>query len=428
MGAWLWACRPTIRSSEIDEGTPRGDDMATSTGKENRTPPTREELLGRAWELLPALRERAAAAEEARIMPEDTVRDFHESGLFRMLQPKRVGGSEMEIGFMVESGAVIARACASSSWSMVNLAIHHCMLGMWPPKAQEELWGEDADVLIASSLVYPAGRAKRVTGGFELSGRWPFSSGVSNSTWNMLAGMVVDEAGSEPPEARVFLIPDTDYEVIETWDAAGLCATGSHDVKADGVFVPEHRTIRAADMTGGPTPGSEVNPGPLYRLPLYGIAPYVISGIPLGNALGAWELHVDKLRSRVSHYTGAKVSNFQAVQIKLADAKSRIDAAERIMLANCADAMRLAGEGRVPDIETKAKWRCDGAFSVKLCTEATDLVFGLAGGAGLYESSPLQRMFRDAHAANAHVLFHMDVVGTLYGRVCLGLPPESPLL
>lgn len=402
--------------------------MTTSAGTGPGTPPTREEMLGRAWELLPALRERAAAAEEARLMPEDTVRDFHESGLFRMLQPQRVGGSEMEIGFMVECSAVIARACASSCWSLVNLAIHHFMLGMWPPKAQDELWGEDVDVLIASSLVFPAGTAKRVKGGFELSGRWPFSSGVGNSSWNMLAGMVTDASGSEPPEARIFLVPATDYETIKTWDAIGLCATGSHDVKAERVFVPEHRTVRAADLTGGPTPGSEVNPGPLYRLPLYGIAPYVISGIPLGNALGAWELHVDSLRSRVSRYTGAKISDFQAVQIKLADAKSRIDAAERIMLANCAEAMRLARDGKVPDIETKAKWRGDGAFSVKLCTEATDSVFGLAGGAGLYDSNPLQRMFRDAHAANAHVLFHMDVVGTLYGRVSLGLSPESPLL
>ncbi|UCH74462.1 MAG: acyl-CoA dehydrogenase family protein [Rhodospirillales bacterium] len=402
--------------------------MTISASRGTGTPSTREALLDRARELLPALRERAAAAEEARLMPEETVRDFHESGLFRMLQPRRVGGSEMEIGFMVESSAVIARACASSAWSMVNLAIHHFMLGMWAPKAQDELWGEDADVLIASSLVFPAGKAKRVKGGFELSGRWPFSSGVGNSTWNMLAGMVADESGDAQPEARLFLVPDSDYEVIETWDAVGLCATGSHDVKAEGVFVPEHRTIRAADMTGGPTPGSEVNPGPLYRLPLYGIAPYVISGIPLGNALGAWELHTDHLRSRVSSYTGAKVSDFQAVQIKLADAKSRIDAAERLMLANCAEAMRIARNGKVPDIETKAKWRGDGAFSVKLCTEATDIVFGLAGGAGLYEKSPLQRMFRDAHAGNAHVLFHMDVVGTLYGRVSLGLPPESPLL
>lgn len=392
------------------------------------TAPNREELLGRARELLPALGERAAAAEEARMMPDDTVRDFHETGMFRMLQPKRVGGSELEIGIMVESCAILSRACASSSWSMINLAIHHHMLGMWPPKAQDELWGEDVDVLIASSLVFPAGKAKRVKGGFELSGRWPFSSGVDNSTWNMLAGMVIDESGNEPPEARLFLIPDSDYRVIDTWDATGLCATGSHDVEGEGIFVPEHRTIRGIDMLGAPTPGSEVNPGPLYRLPLYGIAPYAISGVPLGIALGAWELHTDNLRTRVSNYTGAKVSDFQAVQIKLSDAKSRIDAAERLMLANCAESMRIARAGKVPDIETKAKWRGDGAFSVKLCTDATDTVFGLAGGVGLYETSPLQRMFRDAHAANAHVLFHMDVVGTLYGRVALGLSPESPLL
>ncbi len=361
-------------------------------------------------------------------MPNDTIRDFHETGMFRMSQPKRVGGSELDIGIMVESCAILARACASSAWSMTNLAIHHTMLGMWPPKAQDELWDEDADVLIASSLVFPAGKAKRVKGGFELSGRWPFSSGVDSSTWNMLGAMVTDESGNAPPEAHLFLVPDTDYTIIETWDATGLCATGSHDVEGEGIFVPGHRAIRGADLLGAPTPGSEVNPGPLYRLPLYGIAPYSLSGVPLGVALGAWELHTDKLRTRVSSYTGARVSDFQAVQIKLSDARSRIDAAERLMLANCAEAMRIARAGDIPDIGTKAKWRGDGAFSVKLCTDATDTIFGLAGGGGLYESNPLQRMFRDAHAASAHVLFHMDVVGTLYGRVVLGLPSGSPLL
>ncbi|MEN8197307.1 MAG: acyl-CoA dehydrogenase family protein, partial [Pseudomonadota bacterium] len=138
--------------------------------------------------------------------------------------------------------------------------------------------------------------------------------------------------------------------------------------------------------------------------------------------------HVEMLKGRISHYTGAKVSDFQAVQIKLAEAKSRIDAAGMIMRANCADAMRLAGAGEIPDMETKAQYRRDGAFSVNLCTEAVDTVFGLAGGGGLYDSSPAQRAFRDAHAIAAHIAFNMDAAGTTFGRVALGLPPDNPIL
>ena len=390
--------------------------------------PAREELLGRARELLPSLRERAPRAEALRRMPNETVRDFHETGLFRMIQPARVGGSELELGILVEIGSVIARACASSAWSLINLGCHHWMLAMFPPQAQDELWDISRDVLIASSLIFPAGKARRVKDGYVLNGRWPFSSGVDNSSWNMLAGMVTDETGEAAPEARLFLIPDSDYRVIDTWHAAGLCATGSHDVEAEEVFVPEHRTLAARGMRGDPTPGSAVNPGPLYRLPLLAIGPYVLSGVPLGIALGAWETHVETLRSRVSHYTGAKVADFQAVQIKLAESRSLIDAAQAIMLANCADAMRWARDGTMPDPITKARYRAEGAYSVKLCVEAMNIVFGLAGGGGLYDSNPLQRAFRDIHAAKAHALFNLDAAGAIYGRAALGLPLDSPLL
>lgn len=396
--------------------------------KGGRARVSREELLGRAKELLPTLRERAPGAEELRRLPDETERDFHEAGLFRMVQPARVGGAELDYGILVDMGAVVGRACGSSAWNLINLGCHHWMLGMFPPKVQDDVWGENPDALVASSFIFPAGRAKQVEGGYLVSGRWPFSSGVDNSSWNMLGGMVRDENGDAPPEHRLFMLPKADYRIVDTWHAAGLKGTGSKDVETEETFVPEHRTLAARDMRGGPSPGSEVNPGPLFRLPLFAVFPYVLSGAALGVAEGAWRDHVEMLKGRISHYTGAKVSDFQAVQIKLAEAKSRIDAAAMIMRANCADAMRLAEAGEVPDMQTKARYRRDGAFSVNLCTAAVDTVFGLAGGGGLYESSPAQRAFRDAHAIAAHIAFNMDAAGTTFGRVALGLPPDNPIL
>ncbi len=389
---------------------------------------TRQELLQRARDLLSVLRERAPHAEALRQLPEETERDFHEAGLFRMVQPARVGGAELDYGILVDMGAMIGRACGSSAWNLVNLGCHHWMLGMFPPQAQDEIWNENPDALIASSFIFPAGRAERTKGGYVLTGRWPFSSGVDNAGWNMLAGMVRDEGSDAPPVHRLFLLRRAEYEVIDTWHAAGLRGTGSKDVAAEAVFVPEHRTLAARDIRGGPSPGSAVNPGPLYRLPLFAVFPYVLSGAALGVAQGAWDGHVEVLRDRVSHYTGARVSDFQAVQIKLADARSRIDAAELIMQNDCRDAMRIAEAGNAPDIETRARFRRNGAYSVNLCTQAVDIVFGLAGGSGLYDTSPIQRAFRDAHAINAHIAFNMDAAGTTYGRVALGLPPDSPLL
>src|SRR5258705_386660 len=159
------------------------------------------ELWGRAEALLPKLRERATRSEELRRMPDETIRDFHDAELFRIHQPKRVGGAELEFAAVVTFGALFARACASTSWNWVNFAAHHMMLGMFPREVQDEVWNKSRDAMIASSFVFPAGQAKKVEGGYVLSGRWPFSSGVDPSEWNMLAGLARLEENA-PPAAR----------------------------------------------------------------------------------------------------------------------------------------------------------------------------------------------------------------------------------
>src|SRR5256885_11103279 len=147
-------------------------------------------------------------------MPDETLRDFHDAELSRIHQPKRVGGAELEFVAVVEFGALLARACASSSWNFINFLSHHLMLGMFPPRAQDEIWGASPDTLIASSFVFPAGKAKKVKGGYVLSGRWPFSSGVDPSEWNMLAGLAwLDD--NAPPEPRVFLLQRSQYRSEE---------------------------------------------------------------------------------------------------------------------------------------------------------------------------------------------------------------------
>src|SRR5262245_8517021 len=264
-----------------------------------------KELWQKAESLLPALRERAAKCEELRRLPDETLRDFHDTKLLRIHQPKRVGGEELEFAAVVTFGALLARACASSAWNWVNFTAHHMMLGMFPPKAQDEIWGASRDALIASSFVFPAAKAKKVKGGYQISGRWPFSSGVDPSEWNMLAGLAyLDE--NAPPEQRVFLLHKSQYKVIDNWFAGGLRGTGSKDVEASEQFVPEHRTLAVADTKGGPTPGSAVNPGPLFQLPVFALFPYMLSGVALGIAEGLIDDFHEKSNSK-GRMTGARI-------------------------------------------------------------------------------------------------------------------------
>ena len=402
--------------------------MAVSLHRGDNSAPSRAELLGRAEELVPVLRERADATEELRRLPDETEKAFHDSGLFRMLQPQRIGGSELDYGILIDAGATIAKGCASSAWNLTNLASHHWMMAMFPKQAQDEVWTANPDTLIASSFIFPAGRARRAPGGYVISGKWPFSSGVDNSDWNMLAGVVSEEDPEEPHEYRVFLLHKSDYEIIDTWFAAGLRGTGSKDVKASEVFVPEHRTLAVADTKGGGTPGSEVNPAVVYRLPVFALFPFVLSGVALGIAEGIVGDYVDAARSRVTNYTGAKVGDFQAVQIKVAEASAAAQGARLMMQNCCAEATAMIADGTVPDIERKVAYRRDGAFSVGLCTRAVDLIAGVSGAGGLYNRNPVQRAFRDVHAVNAHIAFNMDMAGTAYGRVAMGHSPDNPTL
>ena len=239
--------------------------------------------MERAEALVPTLRERATQAEGERTLPADTERLLHQAGLFRIMQPRRLGGAELDYVSLIDAGDILARGDASVAWVVSNLASHHWMLAMWPKAAQDRIWGENPDSLIASSFVFPAGKAKRASGGYTLSGRWPFSSGVTPSGWNMLAGMVAGADGA-PPEHRVFLVPASDYTLIDTWDALGLKGTGSHDVAIEDAFVPEHMTVPVSAIAGGPTPGSEVNPAPVFQIPVFALFPYVLSGPAAGNA------------------------------------------------------------------------------------------------------------------------------------------------
>ena len=389
--------------------------------------PTHKELWGRAEELLPALRERAARCEELRRIPDETLRDFHDAQLLRIHQPRRVGGAELEFAAVVEFGALLARACASSAWNFINFLSHHLMLGMFPPQAQDEIWSASPDVLIASSFVFPAGRARKVADGYVISGRWPFSSGVDPSEWNMLAGLArLDD--NAPPEQRVFLLHRSQYQVIDTWFAGGLRGTGSKDVEVAEQFVPEHLTLSVADTKGGPTPGSALNPGPLYRMPVFALFPYMLSGVALGIAEGLVEAFLERSVSSVGRMTGARIAEIQSTQIRLGEATAYARASRLAQLENCRDAQRKIERNEVPDMKTKVRYRLEGAYSVEWAVRAVDLMFGLAGASGLYESGHAARAFRDAHAVRQHFSFNTDIAGTTYGRVALGLPGDNPTL
>jgi len=400
--------------------------VATRATVAPSAPLTLEQALATVRTLAPKLKARAADAEASRRIPDETLRELCACRLMRVIQPRRVGGSELPWVSLIDIGSALAAACASTAWNWANYAVHHWMLAFWPVACQDEIWDLDPDMLIASSVVFPAGKATRAPGGYRLSGRWPFSSGVDQSRWNMLGAIVRD---GERAEYRMFLLPREDYRIIDSWHVMGLRATGSNDVEASDVFVPDARTLAVDATRGGAThPGAEANPGAIFRIPIFATFPYMLTGIALGIAQGAYDDLLAATRDRVARYSGKSLADMAAIQIRIAEAAACIDTARMVMRAHCQEAQACAEREEVPNLATKVRWRRDGAFSAALCERAVDVLFKCAGGGALFDSHPLQRAFRDVHAVTAHISMIWEAQATTFGRVALGLPSDNPTL
>jgi 3-hydroxy-9,10-secoandrosta-1,3,5(10)-triene-9,17-dione monooxygenase len=386
-----------------------------------------EEALRRAHTLVPKLRELAPASEAARQLTPEVLALLHESGMLRILQPKRWGGMELDFVSVFDIPEVVGRGDSSVAWNVGNLSIHHWMLALFDPKAQEEVWGENPDAIIASGIAYPQGRGRKVDGGIVLSGYWNFSSGVDPSTWNQLACIVRD--GDKVIDHRMCMVPRKDFTIIDDWDTLGMRGTGSKSVKVDEVFIPDYRSLSMYTARGGSDyPGAAVNPNPLYRIPLGGLGSSCLAGSVIGNAQAALELTIASVKERSTNYTGVRMRDFQTVQLRVGVAGSKIDAARTIIHNDCLDGQRFAAANVMPPMEDKLRWRRNCSLAARMAVEAIDTLHEMAGANGIYTKYPLERLFRDAHSATGHIGFNWDAGMATWGLVTLGGEVVNPTM
>lgn len=382
-----------------------------------------EEAMRRAREIVPVLLERAQKCEDARVLLPENEKLLHQTGLFRFHQPKRFGGMELPFVAVVDIVSELARGCPSTAWNVGNLGCHHWILGYYEPETQHEVWDQNPDVLIASSIALAAGRGRKAKDGFVVSGRWPFSSGVDNSDWNMLAVTIYDE--EKAVDWRLCLVPKSDYKVIDTWYAMGMIGTGSKDIEVKEVFVPERRALALTRCRGGlEHPGARLNSGPLFRVPIVASAGHPLSATALGTAEGAFEHVLQTFKTRVGTYTGAKVSDFQAVQVKLARARGLIDSARYLMR----ESALVFQHNENLALEEKLRLRAQNALAVAQAREAVETLWSFYGANAIYIRDPLQRYLRDVQAASQHFSFNFDIAGSAYGTVALGGKYANPTM
>ncbi|MFI5314090.1 MAG: 3-hydroxy-9,10-secoandrosta-1,3,5(10)-triene-9,17-dione monooxygenase oxygenase subunit [Myxococcota bacterium] len=379
-----------------------------------------DDYLAQVRALLPALRERAAACEALRRLPDETMKDFQARGLLRALQPKRWGGFELDPWTFYEAVMDVSAACSSSGWVLGVVGVHNWQLGLFPDQAQRDVWGEDSSVQISSSYA-PTGKAERVPGGFRLSGRWSFSSGCDHCDWIFLGAIAPGDAPF--PDVRTFLLPRSDYRIDDNWRVAGLCGTGSKDIVVDGAFVPEHRTHRFVDAFLLKSPGQEQNTGALFKLPLGCVFSSAIAVPALGAARGALELFTQTTRTRVIAVGGGRASEDPFMQARLSEAASAIDGARETLRRDWRELVELAQAGAGIPLGPRIRCRFDGTQAVARGVHAVDRLFEASGGRAIFLDNPIQRVFRDVHAMRAHASNNPDKGARLFAR--FELSPET---
>ncbi|MFF4412870.1 3-hydroxy-9,10-secoandrosta-1,3,5(10)-triene-9,17-dione monooxygenase oxygenase subunit [Streptosporangium sp. NPDC001559] len=372
-----------------------------------------EHVLTAIRDLLPVLRERAQAAEDARVVPAESIKELREAGFFRLLQPVRFGGHEADPVTFYTAVRLIAGACGSTGWVASVLGAHAWHVATFPAAAQEEIWGRDPAALVSSAYA-PVGRATAVEGGYRLSGTWNFSSGVDHATAAILGALIMGEDG-RPTDWVAFLVPREDYTVRDAWRTVGLRGTGSNDVVAEDVFVPAHRVLSFADSFRCVCPGQEVNPSPLYRIPLYSLMTTTIATPLVGMATGAYEAHVAHQRQRVRVFAGEKAKDDPFAKVRVARAASEVDAAWLQLTRNITEIYDTARRGEPIPTALRLRLRRDQVRASERCIAAVDQLFENSGAGALAEGTPIQRFWRDAHAARVHVANDPEAALKLFG-------------
>jgi 3-hydroxy-9,10-secoandrosta-1,3,5(10)-triene-9,17-dione monooxygenase len=387
--------------------------------------PEPTEIVARARAMIPALAQRSLEGRRQGRIPDETIADMQHAGFFRVLQPKRWGGYEMELNTFYEIQLALAEGDMSTAWIYGVSGVHPWFMALLDDRAAQEVWRSDTSVLICSSLM-PAGRATPAEGGYRLSGRWRYASCCEHCDWALLGAMVATGNGG-PPEGRIFLLPRKDYGTIDTWQVSGLQATGSWDVSVDDVFVPAHRSQSMRDNFLLKGPGQALNTSSLYRLPFGQIFVRGISTAALGALQGMLNAFLDYGKTRVTRAGGRSAEN-PFVQLLCAETAAAIDEMTNTLHRNFQNLHAYARRGETPPLEERLRYKFQSTEVTERCTLLAARIFKATGAAGLAEGLPFGGILADLMAGRQHISNQYEYVGSSWGGVMFGLESKDLML
>ena len=379
---------------------------------------TREEAVARAKKIGEVVKSNAAATEKLRRLPPENVKAMMDSDLIGLIIPKERGGYGTD-SWMTVADVVgeVGRNCGASGWCFDLLIQHHWVFGMFPGEAQDAVYKADPRPKIGTSFM-PASKVTRAPGGFRVTGEWSFSSGIDHSDWAILGGPVPPAEGSGPPDIRFFLFGPGEFKVKDTWHAVGLKGSGSNNVVVNDVFVREENTLRAADFASGRAPGTKVNTGVMFREPGYVAFPFGIFCPLMAIARGALDCFTDFARTRAASAVRDPVLQLYSTQHAIGEAAAEIDAAYLLAKDNDEKLMQELPAGEADIVAIRRNF----TLASRLAMRGVDRLFDVAGARGILDGNPIQRFWRDTHAAGNHVAWGVDTSYVNAGAHAMGLP------
>ena len=381
-------------------------------------------LTAGAAALVPMLRERAAAAEAARRVPDASLDALSEAGVFRMMAPKRYGGDEASFQTQCDVLAEIARGCPSTSWVATIYSAMAWLAGVFPDAAQDEVFaGGDPRI---SGVFAPTGTAIAKGGGLVVNGRWGFNTGCYGSRWTVLNAVRAPEAEGAPGMPMCVLVPSRELTIIDDWHASGMAATGSSTIVAKDVVVPAHRCLPLPELVDAHFPERHNTGNPYFNYPLAPVLVVNAGGTPLGIARGALETFFDRLPGRGIAYTNyTNKAEAPITHLQVADAALKIESAD----AHVRRAAQILDThpGGPMSTAARVKTRAHIGYATGLAREAVDTLFYASGASSIQSQVPIQRFQRDIQALANHAIMHTPTAMELYGRVLCGLEPNTVL-
>jgi indole-3-acetate monooxygenase len=377
--------------------------------------PRGAEMLGAADDISAMARDLAPETERRRQLPDELVASLKDVGLLNAGVPAEVGGMELPPGLALRCAEEIARADPSVGWC-VSIAITSSLLAAYlPAESRTELFGSGQT---AAGVWAPRGRARQVEGGVVVSGRWAFCSGITHADL-LFAGCLIDSATAEPPTQRIVAIPKADLQILDTWHTLGLRGTGSHDALADEVFVPAARVLSLLD---GP-----LMDRPLHRFPPFGFFALSVAAPALGNARGAIDEFIVLASGKVGLGSSRSLAERPATQAAVAAAEASLRAGRALYYESIEAAWQAAQTAEPVSVPLRYALRLAATHAARTSAEIVRSMYDLAGGSAIYDDSPLQRRFRDAHTATAHFQVN-EASRELPGRILVGLPTDVSML